>query len=166
LFFEFPHRRSPEGDRGREKRCTKPEEEGVPREGDAQALADRDSGEPVSSALRRACREGERGDERARGRRVREAVPNVEVRKPQGAESHERRGRQPPAFTGGRSAGAGLDSGVKAWKPELPWWRPMGGFGRGHAEVERHAGAGWSRGEPTRSEEHVSEGRIPRVPAR
>jgi hypothetical protein len=106
------------------------------------------------------------GDGRARGRRVREAVPNVEVRKPQGAKSHERRGRQPPAFTGGRSAGAGLDSGVKAWKPELLWWRPMGGFGRGHPEVERHAGAGWSRGEPTRSEEHVSEGRIPRVPAR
>jgi len=61
LFFEFPHRRFPAGDCGREKRCTKPEEEGVPREGDAQALADRDSGEPVSSALRRACREGERG---------------------------------------------------------------------------------------------------------
>jgi len=60
LFFEFPHRRSPEGDRGREKRCTKPEEEGVPCEGDAQASADRDSEEPFLPVLRRACREGER----------------------------------------------------------------------------------------------------------
>jgi hypothetical protein len=137
----------------------------VPREGDAQALADRDSGEPVSSALRRACREGERGDERARGRRVREAVPNVEVRKPQGAESHERRGRRPSASTGGSDAGAGLDSGVKAWKPELLGRRPMSGFGRSHPEVERQAGAGPSRGEPTRNEQKASEGRIPRVPA-
>jgi hypothetical protein len=52
------------------------------------------------------------------GRRARGAGSNVEVRKPQGAESHERRGRRPVAFTGVWGAGAGLGSGVKAWKPQ------------------------------------------------
>jgi hypothetical protein len=104
-------------------------------------------------------------ERRVRGRRAREAGLNVEVRKPQGAESHERRGRRPSAFTGGSDAGAGLDSGVKAWKPELLGRRPMSGFGRSHPEVERQAGAGPSRGEPTRNEQKASEGRIPRVPA-
>jgi hypothetical protein len=98
---------------------------------------------------------------KVRERRRREAGANVGARKPQEAESQERRGRRSSAFTGGGRAGAGLDSGAKAWEPSGTGWRLMRGFGRGRPCGERHAGAGWSRGEPTRSEEQASEGTNP-----